>query len=172
MCDVKRFGCVLLMLLAIVMIGRREGQVVAVGITDAPGKAIMERQCLSCHEADLIVSQRLSRTGWTREVEKMVRWGAVVAGDEKEPLIDYLAVTFAPRKQTPAPPANPTGAAIFEQKCLSCHEADLTKQQRLSRTGWTREVEKMIRWGAVVTDGEKDPLINYLTASFGPSTPR
>ena len=48
-------------------------------------------------------------------------------------------------------PAGP-GAEIFRRNCLSCHGADLTVSQRLSRPGWVREVDKMIRWGAVIGD--------------------
>ena len=59
-------------------------------------------------------------------------------------------------------------AKIFEERCLLCHEADLTRQQRLSRQGWTREVDKMVRWGAAVTDAEKEPLVDYLVRNFGP----
>lgn len=140
-------------------------------LPDGRGAETARRACLSCHETDLIVSQRLSRAGWVREVDKMVRWGAVVPDAEKESLIDYLAANFKPRRSATAngPAPASSGQAVFEKKCLLCHEADLTKQQRLSRTGWTREVEKMIRWGAVVTESEKDPLIDYLTASYGPA---
>ncbi|MBL8168879.1 MAG: hypothetical protein JNJ50_12025, partial [Acidobacteria bacterium] len=48
------------------------------------------------------------------------------------------------------------------------HEIDLTAQQRLTKPGWTREVEKMVRWGASVTDAEKGPLVDYLFATYGP----
>jgi len=139
-------------------------------LPNGPGVEIARRACLSCHEADLIVSQRLSRAGWVREVEKMVRWGAVIADTEKDPLVDYFTARFAPRRTAAvASTATPSpGAAIFEQRCLSCHEADLTRQQRLSRAGWVREVEKMVRWGAVVPEAERDPLIDYLTQSFAP----
>jgi hypothetical protein len=41
--------------------------------------------------------QRLTHTGWTREVEKMMRWGATVADAEKGALVDYLATRFPPR---------------------------------------------------------------------------
>ena|SRR2546422_7711845 len=126
-------------------------------------------RCVICHEADVIVSQRLSRQGWTREVEKMIRWGAVATESEKEALIDYFAANFKPRSAAVAPPAGDgRGKQIFEEKCLLCHEADMTQQQRLSRQGWTREVEKMIRWGAVVSDAEKEPLVDYLFSNFGP----
>jgi cytochrome c2 len=138
-------------------------------LPEGKGAELARDKCVSCHEADLIVSQRLSRQGWTREVEKMIRWGASVSDAEKEVLIDYFAAHFKPRSAASAPAAgDDRGKQIFEEKCLLCHEADLTEQQRLSRQGWTREVEKMIRWGAGVSDAEKEPLIDYLSGNFGP----
>src|SRR5262245_29204233 len=62
------------------------------------GVEVARDSCLSCHEPCLIVSQRLSRQGWTREVDKMIRWGATVAEAEKAALIDYLAGHFGPKK--------------------------------------------------------------------------
>jgi cytochrome c5 len=137
-------------------------------LPEGKGVELARERCVSCHEADLIVSQRLSRQGWTREVEKMIRWGAVASEAEKEALIDYFAANFKPRSAASAPAGDSRGKQIFEEKCLLCHEADLTEQQRLSRQGWTREVEKMIRWGAVVNDAEKEPLVDYLFGNFGP----
>jgi cytochrome c-type biogenesis protein CcmH/NrfF len=139
------------------------------GLPEGKGVEIARDKCLSCHESDLIISQRLSRQSWTREVEKMVRWGASVTEAEKEPLIDYLAANFGAKTVEAKDPAGENrGKEIFENRCLLCHEADLTRQQRLSRQGWTREVEKMIRWGAVVADAEKEPLIDYLFKNYGP----
>jgi mono/diheme cytochrome c family protein len=138
-------------------------------LPEGKGVELARERCIGCHEADLIVSQRLSRQGWTREVEKMIRWGAVASDSEKEILIDYFASHFKPRSSASAPAAGADpGKQIFEEKCLICHEADLTQQQRLSRQGWTREVEKMVRWGAVVTDAENEPLVDYLFKNFGP----
>jgi mono/diheme cytochrome c family protein len=133
------------------------------------GAELARAKCVTCHEADLIVSQRLSRLGWTREVEKMMRWGTALTEAEKETLIDYFAAHFPPHAtRVAAMTSEARGKQIFDAKCLTCHEADLTEQQRLSRLGWTREVEKMRRWGAPVTDAEKEPLVDYLVQSFGP----
>jgi hypothetical protein len=138
-------------------------------LPEGKGVEIARDKCLSCHESDLIISQRLSRPGWTREVDKMVRWGASVTEAEKEALIDYLAVNFGAKTvEAKNLAGEDRGKEIFEKKCLGCHEADLTRQQRLSRQGWTREVEKMMRWGAAVTDAEKEPLIDFLFNSYGP----
>ena len=60
------------------------------------------------------------------------------------------------------------GAATYKKVCLACHDADIIEQQRLTPTGWTRSVEKMMRWGAAVSDAEKQPLIDYLASRFGP----
>jgi cytochrome c5 len=132
-------------------------------LPDGKGADIARNRCLNCHEADLIVAQKLSRAGWVREVEKMVRWGAVVKDEEKDTLVDYFAARFAPRPAAPATAFNEArGKEIYEARCLNCHEADLIVAQRLSRPGWVREVEKMVRWGAVVKDDEKDALVDYL----------
>lgn len=134
------------------------------------GVELANAKCVTCHEADLIMAQRLSKQGWTREVEKMIRWGAMVSDAEKAILVDYFSANFAPRKAAPAVAAASAerGQKVFEDKCLLCHEVDLVAQQRLGKPGWTREVEKMNRWGATVTDAEKEPLVDYLVKTYGP----
>ena len=140
------------------------------------GEAIMKAQCLSCHGMDLIASQRLGKLGWTKEVEKMMRWGAEIKDSDKEQLVDFLALNFPARAFSKEPPPIPTPAAkataiasgktIFETKCLTCHGEDLVKQQRLSKAGWTKEVEKMMRWGTEISDEEKAHLIDYLSSEM------
>lgn len=140
-------------------------------LPEGQGVEVVRAKCLTCHEADLITQQRLSRPGWVREVEKMVRWGAAVSDAEKEAMADYFAAHFGPQPaaglQAVATNAD-RGSEIFKTKCLVCHESDLTEQQRLTRAGWVREVEKMIRWGAAVSDAEKEVLADYLSQNFGP----
>jgi hypothetical protein len=55
--------------------------------------------------------------------------------------------------------------------CLECHEAGIILQQRLNKGAWTREVDKMVRWGAVVDPNDRDALIEYLSANFSPDQP-
>jgi len=78
-----------------------------------------------------------------------------------------LAQHFAP-KPVASHVSTEAGAATHKRVCLTCHDADIIEQQRLTPTGWTRSVEKMMRWGAAVSDAEKQPLIDYLASRFGP----
>ncbi len=128
------------------------------------GEEVARAKCLTCHGADLMRQQRLTRTGWEREVDKMVRWGATVTEPDRGILLEYLAATWPVRAVTPAPPVleSHAGAETFRRRCLMCHGMDIVDQQRLGRGGWEREVDKMVRWGAEVSETEKPPLVDYL----------
>src|SRR5262245_43235067 len=98
-------------------------------LPEGKGAELARDRCVICHEADVIVSQRLSRQGWTREVEKMVRWGAVVSDSEKEVLIDYFAANFKPRSAASArAEGNDKGENRRDQKGLDCHQEALPSQ--------------------------------------------
>ncbi len=60
--------------------------------------------CLECHEARIILQQRLGKTAWTKEVDKMIKWGAVVDPADRDSLIDYLSINFAPDRPAYDPP--------------------------------------------------------------------
>lgn len=63
------------------------------------------------------------------------------------------------------------GLAFVNARCTLCHSDDLITQQRLDRAAWTRVVDKMIKWGAPVNPEERELLLNYLAASYSPTTP-
>ncbi len=66
------------------------------------GKAEEKRSCLPCHGLRIIHGQRLPRPTWERELDKMVRWGAVIK--EREALLEYLVENFGHDKLTPPLP--------------------------------------------------------------------
>ena len=70
--------------------------------------------CTECHESRIIVQQRLSKAAWTKEVDKMIKWGAVVDPADHDPLIDYFSTNFPPDKQ-PYIAARTTRAATKKQ---------------------------------------------------------
>jgi hypothetical protein len=71
------------------------------------------------------------------------------------------------------PPDLPPGPAQFKVRtaCLECHDASIIVQQRLSKPAWTREVDKMIKWGALVDPADRDAFIDYLSTNFPPDKP-
>jgi hypothetical protein len=83
------------------------------------------------------------------------------------PMLSQKAVTAKPTEDLP-PGAMQAKATT---SCLECHEARILLQQRLSKAAWTKEVDKMIKWGAVVDANDHDPLIDYLSTNFSPDKP-
>lgn len=60
--------------------------------------------CTECHEARIILQQRLSKAAWTKEVDKMTKWGALVDAADREALIDYLSLNLGPDQAVYEPP--------------------------------------------------------------------
>jgi hypothetical protein len=73
-------------------------------LPSGPMQAKATTACTECHEARIILQQRLSKTAWTKEVDKMTKWGAVVDPADREALIDYLSENFSPDKPPYQPP--------------------------------------------------------------------
>jgi hypothetical protein len=72
-------------------------------LPSGPLQARARTACLECHDAGIIVQQRLSRAAWTKEVDKMRGWGALVAPEDREAFIDYFAANFGVDKPPAAP---------------------------------------------------------------------
>jgi hypothetical protein len=72
--------------------------------------------------------------------------------------------------QSPDLPPGPVRAKVVTA-CLECHESRIILQQRLSKATWAKEVDKMIKWGAVVDAADRDAFIDYLSTNFPPDKP-
>jgi mono/diheme cytochrome c family protein len=71
------------------------------------GQKEEQRQCIACHSLRIVHSQRLSRAGWTRELDKMAGWGTKYT--EREALLEYLVANFGDDKPLPQPAMSDDG---------------------------------------------------------------
>src|ERR1700689_1745561 len=83
--------------------------------------------------------------------------------------VPFLVLCCLPllRAQSAELPAGPAQAKVTTA-CLECHESRIITQQRLSKGAWTKEVDKMIKWGALVDSADRDSFIEYLSTNFPP----
>jgi hypothetical protein len=72
---------------------------------------------------------------------------------------------IASAQRTAPSPEQPNG---FTAACLTCHEEDVIRQQRLTRAQWDREIAKMQGWGAEFDWKDRDRFLDYLFQNFGP----
>ena len=80
----------------------------------------------------------------------------------------YNLPDSVPDHPAPAPDALPPGEGgeLVRERCLACHDQTLIVAQRLDSGRWTREVEKMMRWGTPLNEAEKQRVVRYLAESF------
>lgn len=95
-------------------------------------------------------------------------------------LLMSAASLFWAQEQKPSQPPNVGVVATLPKSpmaekattaCTECHDARIILQQRLGKAAWTREVDKMVKWGAFVEPNDRDALIEYLSANFSPDQP-
>lgn len=132
-----------------------------------------QQACLGCHDAKIISQQQLDKKMWTKEMDKMIRWGAPVAPADRGPLIDYFADHFAPRDPEVIAAMLPAGAGKEKvlETCFECHDAKDIVQKQLDERGWERILEKMEDLGAYIYDDDREDIIHYLAKAF-PAPPK
>src|SRR5256885_16257317 len=62
------------------------------GLPSGSIQSKVQTACTECHDAGIILQQRLSRKAWTKEVDKMIKWVAVsILGiDDRTPLDHFV----------------------------------------------------------------------------------
>jgi hypothetical protein len=138
------------------------------GLPEGPMYGKARAACLGCHDAHIVVQQQLDRRGWTKEVDKMIRWGARVDTADRDALIDYFASHFAPREPANPPLAKGPGVEKVGAACLGCHDTGTIAGNPMDRRGWSRTLDLMIRFGATIPPDDRAAILDYLAAHYSP----
>ena len=85
-------------LLAIALATAHAQRPAMVDLPAGPMQGKARTACTTCHDAHIVVQQRLSKVAWGKEVDKMVKWGAIVSPSDRDALVDYFSQTLAPDK--------------------------------------------------------------------------
>jgi hypothetical protein len=87
-------------------------------LADGPGEKLVEKACLSCHNAHVIVTKRASADDWAEDVDKMVARGAVLTDDENDQVVEYLSTHYGPDapKDEHASPSAPNAQSSSAEK--------------------------------------------------------
>jgi mono/diheme cytochrome c family protein len=94
--------------------------VLAQGLPEGEGKALVEQRCSVCHGLGVITGNRLSAAEWDAVVGSMIGNGAQLSDAEREVVVAYLATHFG--KEATQAPAD-EGAEVYAG-CQGCHQAN------------------------------------------------
>ena len=94
----SRAKLVVLFLLALALVAGNAQPPTTVDLPAGPMQGKARIACTTCHDAHIIVQQRLSKGAWGKEVDKMVKWGAMVGPSDRDALVEYFAQNLPPDK--------------------------------------------------------------------------
>ena len=75
-----------------------------------------------------------------------------------------LMGAVAAQSQTALPEGN--GKALVEAKCESCHDIDRVARARFTAADWQATMQRMVDYGATLTDQERRTITDYLSANL------
>ena len=115
----------------------------AQALPDAPGKAVYQRACGTCHSAAMVLGRALSRDQWGAVVVDMIAKGAKISDADIPVIVSYLAQSFPPATPSAAgrgargggggltmgpndkhvvdPAAEARGRTVYIAECVTCH---------------------------------------------------
>jgi len=73
----------------------RAGQ--ASALPDLPGREVLTRKCMQCHQMSMWTALRQDRKAWESTVYRMVGRGALWTEDDIRAMVDYLARIRGPQ---------------------------------------------------------------------------
>lgn len=80
-------------------------------------------------------------------------------------LFAIISMTFAQAADFPPGPMQEK----VKTTCTACHAATQVTKQHKTKAEWSKVLDKMIGYGADVSETERPAVIKYLAANFGPS---
>jgi cytochrome c oxidase cbb3-type subunit 3 len=89
-------------------------------------------------------------------------------------LLGWAVITAAQEEDdrgTMQPAQARQALTLIQARCAVCHTTDLIAQQRLPQERWRAIVEKMVHWGAELSQEEAALVVQYLTARNHPGAP-
>ena len=141
-------------------------------------RKVILKHCTMCHGIDDYAYNALDRAGWGALLEKKHdNFTALVAGHDRDVLLDWLEVKFGPKTKpsprTYVPPEITTyfsdgeANALTARACVGCHNIDKVNDARFSPDRWRVVTVDMRERGAKITDEELEKLVEWLGRTKG-----
>jgi hypothetical protein len=80
-------------------------------------------------------------------------------------LFAIISMTFAHAADFPPGPMQEK----VKTTCTTCHAAAQVTKQHKTKAEWSKVLDKMIGYGADVSETERPAVLKYLAVNFGPS---
>jgi mono/diheme cytochrome c family protein len=143
---------------------------------DGPGKEIVSVACTQCHGPNVFTQLRMNEVAWRNQIYDMILRGAQIGPDDIDIAAKYMAKSYGPGVpfpgQQPAQVSLPDGQGkeLVQGGCALCHGLDRVTATNRSKDQWQTIVNRMIYFGAPVTQDQATTIVGYLGTNYGADT--
>jgi cytochrome c553 len=143
-----------------------------------PVRAVLFKNCTSCHGIDDYAYNALDRAGWNALIDAKHKDQNVSIGENDRALIlDWVVAKFGPDSR-PFPRAyippeittyftDAEATALISRACSTCHAVDRVNDARNSPDRWRVVSLDMRQRGAKLSDEELERLVEWLGRTKG-----
>jgi cytochrome c553 len=143
-----------------------------------PVRAVIFKNCTSCHGIDDYAYNALDRAAWNALIDsKHKDMPVTLSGKDREVLLDWVVERFGPTSR-PFPRAyippeittyfsDAEAQAVVARACSTCHGVDRVNEARNSPDRWRVVSLDMRQRGAKLTDEELEKLVEWLGRTKG-----
>ena len=127
-------------------------------------EGLLNAQCTVCHEVggwDHLAAY--SEQDWRDLLARMISYGATVTEDEVDILAGHLTATAGLTIEPSDAGGVGGGAALLQTACTVCHEVAGFEDLGFTAEAWRETIDRMLSYGASVSDTDIETLIRYLT---------
>jgi len=142
-------------------------------------RAILFKNCTSCHGIDDYAFNSLDRDAWNRHLETKHKDGfsKLISDSDRALLLDWLVSRFGPGTK-PFPRtyvaqeintflSDTEAETLLTRSCTMCHQLDRVNNARNSADAWRVVTLDMRERGARITDEEIEKLVEWLGRTKG-----
>jgi cytochrome c553 len=144
-----------------------------------PVRAIIFKDCTSCHGIDDYAYNALDRDGWNRHLEERhpAGFATLISDGDRALLLDWLVSRFGPTTK-PFPRtyvarevttffSDSEAETVLARSCATCHPLDRVNAARNSADAWRVVALDMRERGAKISDEELEKLVEWLGRTKG-----
>jgi cytochrome c553 len=144
-----------------------------------PVRAIIFKDCTSCHGIDDYAYNALDRDGWNQHLEAKHKDGfaTLITDADRSLLLDWLVSRFGPATK-PFPRtyvarevttffSDAEAETVLTRSCATCHPLDRVNNARNSADEWRVVALDMRERGAKISDDDLEKLVEWLGRTKG-----
>ena len=113
------------------------------------------------HDVERIFGAVKTREEWSETLDRMIGYGAKITPEEKEMMIVWLLENQGEAMQDEAA-AEVDVEALIVERLDGKHDLDRILNADKTREEWVETIDRMIGYGAKITDAEKEMMIDWL----------